>query len=87
VRQYHDVQKGLSFRLCGYLRSGDRRTFGGAERIGCRTRSIIHDKFTADPAPLVVGDTLYLYTGHDGAVVIHEVRHAARKPSSLPEQG
>ena len=25
---------------------------------------IIRDVFTADPAPLVVGDTLYLYTGH-----------------------
>ena len=28
---------------------------------------IIRDKFTADPAPLVVGDTLYLYVGHDEA--------------------
>lgn len=28
---------------------------------------IIRDKFTADPAPLVVGDRLYLYTGHDQA--------------------
>lgn len=28
---------------------------------------IIRDKFTADPAPLVVGDTLYLYVGHDQA--------------------
>jgi beta-xylosidase len=28
---------------------------------------IIHDKFTADPAPLVVGDRLYLYVGHDEA--------------------
>jgi len=28
---------------------------------------IIKDRFTADPAPLVVGDTLYLYTGHDQA--------------------
>lgn len=26
---------------------------------------IILDRFTADPAPLVVGDTLYLYAGHD----------------------
>ena len=31
------------------------------------TNPIIRDKFTADPAPLVVGDTLYLYTGHDEA--------------------
>jgi arabinoxylan arabinofuranohydrolase len=28
---------------------------------------LFRDKFTADPAPLVVGDTLYLYTGHDVA--------------------
>ncbi len=28
---------------------------------------IIRNVFTADPAPLVVGDRLYLYTGHDEA--------------------
>ena len=28
---------------------------------------LFRDKFTADPAPLVVGDRLYLYTGHDEA--------------------
>ena len=28
---------------------------------------IIRDRFTADPAPLVVGDTLYLYVGRDEA--------------------
>ena len=28
---------------------------------------IIRDKFTADPAPMVVGDRLYLYVGHDQA--------------------
>lgn len=26
---------------------------------------VINDCFTADPAPLVVGDTLYLFVGHD----------------------
>src|SRR5688500_5876982 len=31
------------------------------------TSPIIRDKFTADPAPLVVGDTVYLYVGHDQA--------------------
>ncbi len=29
------------------------------------TNPIIQTKFTADPAPLVVGDTVYLYTSHD----------------------
>jgi len=28
---------------------------------------IVRDRYTADPAPLVVGDTLYLYVGHDEA--------------------
>ncbi len=28
---------------------------------------LFRDAFTADPAPLVVGDTLYLYVGHDEA--------------------
>ncbi|MFL6678220.1 MAG: glycoside hydrolase family 43 protein [Burkholderiaceae bacterium] len=27
----------------------------------------LRDRFTADPAPLVVGDTVYLYVGHDEA--------------------
>lgn len=29
---------------------------------------LLRNVFTADPAPLVVGDTLYLYTGRDEAV-------------------
>lgn len=29
---------------------------------------MFRDAFTADPAPLVVGDTLYVYVGHDEAV-------------------
>jgi arabinoxylan arabinofuranohydrolase len=32
-----------------------------------RGNPLFRDLFTADPAPLVVGDTLYLYTGHDQA--------------------
>lgn len=28
---------------------------------------LFHDRFTADPAPLVVGDRLFLYVGHDEA--------------------
>jgi len=35
------------------------------ERPG--SNPIIRDRFTADPAPLVVGDRLYLYVGHDEA--------------------
>ncbi len=32
-----------------------------------RGNPLIRDAFTADPAPLVVGDTLYLFVGHDEA--------------------
>ena len=42
--------------------SGDEH---GAAAPG--SNPIIRDKFTADPAPLVVGDRLYLYVGHDEA--------------------
>ena len=38
-----------------------------AQGMAPGSNPIIRDKFTADPAPLVVGDTLYLYTGHDQA--------------------
>src|SRR5690606_9286467 len=31
------------------------------------TKPLFADRHTADPAPLVVGDTLYLYVGHDMA--------------------
>ena len=39
--------------------SGDTFAYAG--------NPLIRDRHTADPAPLVVGDTLYLYTGHDEA--------------------
>jgi arabinoxylan arabinofuranohydrolase len=43
------------------------RSAGPETVIVNRGNPIIRDRFTADPAPLVVGDTLYLYTGHDQA--------------------
>jgi arabinoxylan arabinofuranohydrolase len=43
------------------------RSAGPEPVIVNRGNPIIRDRFTADPAPLVVGDTLYLYTGHDEA--------------------
>ena len=39
---------------------------------------LLRDTFTADPAPLVVGDTVYLYVGHDEARGVHEREAAAR---------
>ncbi len=37
------------------------------ERYAPGSNPIIRDEFLADPAPLVVGDTLYLYVDHDEA--------------------
>ncbi|MDR6125948.1 hypothetical protein [Sphingomonas sp. SORGH_AS_0438] len=37
------------------------------ERHAPGSNPIIRDKFLADPAPLVVGDSLYLYVDHDEA--------------------
>lgn len=39
----------------------------GQVRIAPGSNPIIRDTFLADPAPLVVGDTLYLYVDHDEA--------------------
>ena len=33
------------------------------------TNPIIRDIYTADPAPMVYGDTLYLFTTHDEEVL------------------
>lgn len=39
-----------------------------AEQFKLEGNPIFRDAFTADPAPLVVDDTLYVYVGHDEAV-------------------
>lgn len=40
--------------------------------VSCKTSKnpLFTDVFTADPAPLVYNDTLYLYTSHDGATTL-----------------
>ena len=37
---------------------------------------LFRDRYTADPAPLVVGDTLYLYVGHDEAQNINGANYS-----------
>ncbi|MBB1061181.1 glycoside hydrolase family 43 protein [Marilutibacter spongiae] len=37
------------------------------DSVAPRSNPLFRDRFTADPAPLVVGDRLYLYVGHDEA--------------------
>ena len=53
------VLASLSFSLAGAAPAEPQGAAG--------SNPIIRDKFTADPAPLVVGDRLYLYVGHDEA--------------------
>ena len=43
------------------------RPAGSEPVLANRGNPLFRDLFTADPAPLVVGETLYLYTGHDQA--------------------
>src|SRR6059036_3824994 len=43
-----------------------------AQQITPAGNPIVTDVYTADPAALVVGDTVYLYTGHDEAKPPHE---------------
>lgn len=53
--------------LAGMLLTGALAPGGATGGARPGSNPIIRDKFTADPAPLVVGDTLYLYVGHDQA--------------------
>src|SRR6478735_10908690 len=43
-----------------------------AQEVKPQGNPIFTDVYTADPAALVVGDTVYLYTGHDEAKPPHE---------------
>ncbi len=43
-----------------------------AQPIQPHGNPIITDVYTADPAALVIGDTVFLYTGHDEAIPPHE---------------
>ncbi len=47
-------------------RSGVAAAFAAAAVSSCfAVNPLVQTIYTADPAPLVVGDTVYLYTGHD----------------------
>ncbi|MBP5365659.1 MAG: family 43 glycosylhydrolase [Bacteroidales bacterium] len=49
----------LLFTACNSTTTENANTFV------CTGNPLIHNKFTADPAPMVSGDRLYLYVGHD----------------------
>ena len=47
---------------------GSTNTVTKPSTAAAGSNPIFRDTFTADPSTLVVGDTLYCYTGHDRAV-------------------
>ncbi|WP_369975780.1 glycoside hydrolase family 43 protein [Xanthomonas bundabergensis] len=53
--------------LMALLAAAATATFAAEPPAAAGSNPIVRDRFTADPAPLVVGDTLYLYVGHDEA--------------------
>lgn len=50
-------------KMHGWLERGP----GPGASVVPRSNPLFRDRFTADPAPLVIGDRLYLYVGHDEA--------------------
>ena len=67
---FHGVSVCSCFNLAGKIRAVVvfwASTFVSLTALGATpgTNPIITDVYTADPAPLVVGNTVYLYTGHD----------------------
>ena len=57
---------GMLFILSG-CQIGPAGPAATADTFTYQGNPLIRTEFTADPAPLVVGDTLYLYAGHDEA--------------------
>jgi len=57
--------KKLSLLACVAIAALSPAALAGEEGGKGGGNPLFHDRFTADPAPLVVGDTLYLYAGHD----------------------
>jgi arabinoxylan arabinofuranohydrolase len=60
------VRIALAFAAL-WLAAGPRAGRAADEAPAPGSNPIVRDVFTADPAPLVVGDVLYLYVGHDNA--------------------
>lgn len=60
------TQRGIRIAAAALVLAGTA-TLAASAPLRTSPRHIVTDRFTADPAPLVVGDTLYLYVGHDEA--------------------
>lgn len=52
---------------CGSNKTGVAEQYKNAYSDSVPFNPIVKDKYTADPAAMVHGDTVYLYTGHDEA--------------------
>jgi arabinoxylan arabinofuranohydrolase len=65
--RYAKSRLWIALCIAGMGAATSAQTGSTAARSVPGSNPIIRDKFTADPAPLVVGDRLYLYVGHDEA--------------------
>ena len=64
VRGTHDLYFAFKGRKGPKLFNFDWWEMRGLEQVNM---PIVQTKYTADPSPLVVGDTLFLYTSHDAS--------------------
>ncbi len=64
VRGHHDLYFVFTGRKGPKLFNFDWWEMRGLEQVNM---PLFQTKFTADPSPLVVGDTLFLYTSHDAS--------------------
>ena len=64
ARGTHDLYFVFTGRKGPKLFNFDWWEFGGLEQVNM---PLFQTKFTADPSPLVVGDTLFVYTSHDAS--------------------
>ena len=64
VRGTHDLYFAFKGRKGPKLFNFDWWEMRGLEQVNM---PIVQTKYTADPSPLVVGDTLFLYTSHDSS--------------------
>ena len=64
VRDTHDLYFAFKGRKGPKLFNFDWWEMRGLEQVNM---PIVQTKYTADPSPLVIGDTLFLYTSHDSS--------------------
>ena len=66
------LASGMSLALLAACATGIPASGPGLSTFTYQGNPLVRDRHTADPAPLVVGDTLYLYVGQIGRASCRE---------------